>query len=400
MVTTTNTTMPSNSSASRIGAWFIQFLLWFTWAWFLLCYFRFNLGPNTHQSCHRGGHRAGHHSGYQSAQQPGQNNCQDSLDSFWDDPWAYIPLLITYFAYLISSFGFSNTFSYLNHMNRGSTINLYVGKLFYTPLVCDFQIKCYHNERRTSTTTTNGKTKTSTNTVRVDTYNEIQSFKYMSWRDVSGPFNLNIQRVIENPNNTFVKLKINYEMELADDGSKEDYEAQKQNIIERNRNRDLLYDFSEITKIKGHNTFNLVCLGDNPNPYVCSSLYILSALFGIVELYKKYVDQYCILQEFTIKKLISTRSDLNDPNLLGQYSSRMPKIIICNTETSYDDPSRVGETTEIPDLPDINELNQNNSISDQNINYSNSNIINSNTFSYDHSKSNNFTYGYDKNKSD
>ncbi len=71
-------------------------------------------------------------------------------------------------------------------------------------------------------------------------------------------------------------------------------------------------------KITALNNFNLVCIRENEPCGISFFMFMVFTILPFAEFYKCYINSYCINQHFKIRKLISTRYDLNID--LYQYS--------------------------------------------------------------------------------
>ena len=269
---------------------------------------------------------------------------------------AYVPFIIIYIIYLINMFC-SQTFAYLSNKKTGNNIYSYMGGLFYTPAYVDFHIQCYHNETRTHHyKDSNGNSQWRTETVRVNTYSETCSFKYMTWRDVSGAFNLNIQGYARDPKLAMVKLRIHFDIEFANDGTVNDFEAQKNYFIQRNRYRDTHYDFTQTNRLDGYSEFNLVNIGEQVNPSIGACWLVFYTFLTMAEFYKSYVDSFCIHQDFKLLKIVSTRQNLNLQEIFRPYILRVPTIIVQDNTIVFNDPSKLGSVSVVPDLPSLDDI--------------------------------------------
>ena len=56
----------------------------------------------------------------------------------------------------------------------------------------------------------------------------------------------------------------------------------------------------------------------------------------MAQIYKKYVDSFCIYQTFKIRKLISTRFNLLSPLYNEQYKQIAPALNLTGTILAYD----------------------------------------------------------------
>ena len=228
---------------------------------------------------------------------------------------------VSYLVYIILEFC-SNTAKYL--CNKSSDLGMYykMGKLFQTPPVISFHCECYHYETHYYTTTdSEGRTHTESRTERVTTYRETYNVPYYSARDVSGLFYLNCDRAnIEKK--YYIKLELKEEINFADAISLYDYEREKSDFWARNRFRDVYFDFSESRVIPGIKHHNLVKLKVNEPCMVNFFWFFLFTFFTFSELYKLYFESVCIFQRFKVRKIVSTRYDLNQP----EYQVLVPQI--------------------------------------------------------------------------
>ena len=279
--------------------------------------------------------------------------CRLFIDNFHI---TYLPFIIVYTVYLVWNFCCSETIQYLLNTSVSNTIYQLMESLFYTPARIIFKLQGYHNEIRKTSTNVNGKNNTKTETVRVNTYSETMNFKYMSWRDVSGKFELNISDFKRDPNKALVKLKLTLEVELAKDGTQTDFDAQKEYFISKNRNKDQFYDFNQIETLDGLHLYNLVKLSDSGNTNISLCYFIISTFFCFAELYKKYLNKFCLKQSFIIRKLYSTKQNLNLADNFKPHLKRSPTIIINEKVVTYDDPSKLGVVSLVPELPNLEEI--------------------------------------------
>ena len=240
-----------------------------------------------------------------------------------------------YLVYMILEFC-SPTARYLCHKTTGNGMYQKMGVLFRTHPDISFHCECYHYETRHYTERdSNGNTHTRTETVRVTTYTESFSIPYYSSRDVSGLFYLNCDKAFIRKK-AFIKLKLKEEINFADAISYMDYEYYKSAFWRRNRFRDVYMDFHETRTIPGLLHHNLVNIG-NENP--CSVnffFYFVSVLLTLCQFYKSYVDSFCVTQGFKVRKLVSTRYDLNQPVYVQKYTPLIPQINLIKEQYNYE----------------------------------------------------------------
>ena len=151
-----------------------------------------------------------------------------------------------------------------------------------------------------------------TQRVRVTTHQETYDFPYYSERDVSGLFYLDCDTAFVN-RKCYILLDIFDEINFADAISYMDYQTQKDLFWRRNRFRDVRFHFEESRFIPGLVRENLVSLTESDPCCVNFFFYFLFTLLTFVEFYRIYFDSLCIYQTYRIRKLVSTRYDLNQP---------------------------------------------------------------------------------------
>ena len=201
-----------------------------------------------------------------------------------------------------------------------------------TPPLINFHCECYHYETVTTTTTdSEGNTHTSTSTTRVTTYRETYSMPYYSSRDVSGLFLLNCDKAIAQ-SKYYIKLELVEEINFADAISVFDYQREKSAFWRRNRFRDVHFDFRESRTIPGMKHHNLVKLQAEEPCMVNFFWFFLFTFLTFGEIYKLYFDSCCIFQRFKVRKLVSTRYDLNQP----VYQVFVPQIDLISQQYQYD----------------------------------------------------------------
>ena len=234
-----------------------------------------------------------------------------------------------YVAYLIFEFC-SPICKFLCHKTHNEGLKQKLGNLFKIGPVFTLHCECYHYEIRTVRVRAapprkgggrsrggkkkgrsgGGHRKTShhlpryrTKTVRrkVVTHRETVRFPYASSRDVSGPFRLDCDRE-HAMGKVYVRLELGYNIAFADNETQGDYQRFKSDFYNRTRRRDAEMNFSENKYIPNFENYIFVCIRDQEPCGVNIGLYILFTLIPIVELYKSYVNSYCLDQTFTIKK--------------------------------------------------------------------------------------------------
>ena len=243
---------------------------------------------------------------------------------------AYGGLGFFYLFYLILEFC-SPTSKYL--CNKSSDAGIYekMGRHFRTPPEIRFHCECYHYETRHHTRRdSQGRVEHYTTRERVTTYTETYSLPYYSERDVSGLFYLNCEKAYVQKKH-YIKLELKEEINFADAISYYDYERAKDRFWRRNRFRDVHFDFTESRVIPGMVHHNLIKMTAKEPCSVSFGLFFVFTLLTFSEFYKSYVNSFCVYQKFKVRKLVSTRYDLNQP----VYQGFVPQINIIIQQFEY-----------------------------------------------------------------
>ena len=249
--------------------------------------------------------------------------------------YACYAFLFCYIVYLITEFC-SPTFSYLRHQKDNNRMYDKMGELFRTAPTITFTAQCYHYETRHHTSKdANGHVQHSTERVRINTHYDKMIMPYYSARDVSGLFLLDIGKA-SSIQKAFIKLHLQKEINFADPISYSDYLFHKEAFWQRNRYRDVHMDFHEFRDIPGFHTHNLVQIGDYHPAGVSVGLYVLCTLLTVCQFYKRYVDSFCVFQNYKIRKLISTRYNLLLPDYVQQYAPITPALNLTGSVMTYD----------------------------------------------------------------
>jgi hypothetical protein len=263
-----------------------------------------------------------------------------------------------YIAYIITAFC-SPTFSYLFNKHKADSIHDYMKGMFYTAPKLTWHIECYHYETRVHHhKNSDGSTSTTHERVKIVTHTASEDFHYYSWRDISGLFLLDSHKVFRSQKKIYIKLELDHDVDLADDITKYDYQRQKDDFYSRHRWRDVHVDLSERRHIPGLNQFNMVRISNVHPPCVNKWMYLLFVfILPLVEFYKMYVEQFCINQDYKIKKVISTRFNLNQPQHFEPYQHLVPALVI------FEQPRMVyNEQTvlihDTPSIPTLDELDE------------------------------------------
>ena len=221
------------------------------------------------------------------------------------------------------------TGKYICHKISGEGIHEKMGRYFRTAPIIKFHLEWYHYlEKKNIKTDKSGRVDLSIKAKKEVSSREDYEMPYYSERDVSGLFYLNFDKAIAKKK-VYIKLKIKEEINFADAISIIDYHKEIDNFYERKK--DVYLDYKEERFVPDLIHHNLISLGKN-EPFLSKYFFfILSTLLTLSELYKLYFDSLCISQIFKIRKLISTRYDLNQP----KYEQFIPQIIIINQTYNY-----------------------------------------------------------------
>jgi hypothetical protein len=281
------------------------------------------------------------------------------------EPYAAIATFVaTYIGYIITCFC-SPTFSYLKHKHKAQSIHTYMHKLFSTAPEISFHVECYHYVTTYHTSYSNGRSRRTTRRSKVVTHRETQPFTYYSWRDISGLFILDSHKIIRSHKKAYIKLELEKNIELNDDITRYDYQRQKDDIYNRNRGRDTHMSFWETREISDYSQYNLIKISDVNPRFVNVWCYVLFIILPFIEFYKIYVNQYCVDQDYTIKKLVSTRYNLNLPEHSSMYENLKPALSIFDQpRQEFSNSAQVLHDT--PQLPSLDELEEAKKFTNQN----------------------------------
>ena len=238
----------------------------------------------------------------------------------------YLVLFIfAYLIYIILEFC-SPTARYLRNKKNAQGIYRQMSINFKTPPIISWSCECYHYETRHYTTTNDkGEIEHHSTTEKVVTCTGSSSMTYYSSRDISGPFLLNCDERTINQK-YYIKLELNDEINFADSYTTSDYLIQKNSFISAYKYRDAHFDFSERRYIPGLVEYNLINIGKEKPGCLNSCVFFIFTMLSFAELYKFYFNSKCIYQKFTIKKIISTRYNLKEPEYGIRYQNSIPSI--------------------------------------------------------------------------
>ena len=247
-----------------------------------------------------------------------------------NDEIFYVLFIIIYIVYMILEFC-SSSCSYLMHKSSSMGIYDNIYRLVSTHPEIIFHCETYHYEYRRNYRQPGNQRPSKQ---RVTTYREDYPLPYYSSRDISGLFALNCDKNVVQ-NKAYIQLELLEEINFADSISYMDYEAARSDFYMRNRPRDYYMDYSERRHVPGLTQYNLVKLGNAEPIYVNIGFFILATIFMCAEFYKCQIDKLCVPQRFIIRKIISTRYDLNIPRFQQQYQYFMPALDLYNQQYTY-----------------------------------------------------------------
>eukprot|EP00826_Nyctotherus_ovalis_P037761 TRINITY_DN3472_c0_g2_i4.p1 TRINITY_DN3472_c0_g2~~TRINITY_DN3472_c0_g2_i4.p1 ORF type:complete len:393 (+),score=64.68 TRINITY_DN3472_c0_g2_i4:154-1332(+) len=196
-----------------------------------------------------------------------------------------------------------------------------IDKMFKAAPLVTLNVACYHYR----TVYSRGISSTG----RVVTHLGSEEFRYTSWRDASGEFILGTSKAEHNESVAYVLFDLSLDVQFASDGTAEDYGRAKQSIIERNR-FDRFQEYYQQNSIPHFQDSFLIQVTDQPPCCFGLGYFIFFGLLTFNAFYSTYFDCYCHKQEFTIRKVISTRADLNAPDMQSQYAYYDPRMQVAN----------------------------------------------------------------------
>ena len=268
----------------------------------------------------------------------------------------YILLSISYLIYIIMEFC-SSTSKYLRNKKTGQEMYDTMGSFFSAPPSIIFDCQCYHyNTIHYTTKDEKGNEHYHTREEKVITYSESYYLPYYSARDVSGLFYINCDEAVIKKK-MYIKLELKEEINFADGISYMDYEYYKEQFWKRNRFRDVYMDFNETRKVPGLVHHNLIKISQNEPCFVSFGWFMFFTLLTVSEFYKLYINTLFVYQQFKIRKIISTRYDLNEPAYEEKYSKLAPQLNLITEQFKYepDNYNYINKDSQL-DLPTEEEL--------------------------------------------
>ena len=265
---------------------------------------------------------------------------------------SFIIFAIIYIIYIILEFC-SKTSRYLCNKSTSQGMCEKMGNYFRTPPIIQFYGECYHYETRHHTRIdSQGNIEHYTTEVKVVTYTEGYELPYYSERDVSGLFYLNCEEAYVAKKH-FIKLELLEEINFADAISYSDYEREKSYFCQRISFRDDYFYFSEKRYIPGMDHLILVKLVEKEPCMANYFFFFISTILTIAEIYRIYFNSLCVYQKFKVRKIVSTRYDLNQQ----VYQELAPQINLIVAQYKYEqkDYNYLNQDYE-PQLPTKEEL--------------------------------------------
>ena len=221
-------------------------------------------------------------------------------------------LIAVYIVYLILEFC-SSTSRYLRRKNSSEGIKNKMGELYKAQPSIKFYAECYHYETETYTVTNDeGEEEERTRSVKVISHRETKYFSYYSVRDISGLLNLN-RDTAQIKRKSYIKLELKEEINFADSISISDYERQKSNFKITCKKLDTYMDFSEHWSLPGMTHHNLIKINDKEPCMANFFWYFIFTILTFGQFYKIYIASLCIYQNYKIRKIMSTRYNINSP---------------------------------------------------------------------------------------
>lgn len=243
--------------------------------------------------------------------------------------------------YCLTAICSSKTYKYLSQLKNAPSIHKYMEKLFYTGPVIKMTCISFHYDYSHSN-------KGRTTRHRRTTHTDEEYFKICSWRDNSGLFN-----VEQNSKKNYLRMKIDLDVEFADQITKYDYFRLKENMIQRNRYRDMCMDYVEEIDLKGgYERFNLIRLGSQ-ECLISKFWFILFSIIPCLQCYKSFFNSRCAEQKFILKKIISSRYNLHTEQKRNEYYSFNPGVKINNEQNYFNNQPQEIASVEMPSEEEI-----------------------------------------------
>lgn len=243
---------------------------------------------------------------------PSENNLSTYFNTY------LCTLIIIYVIYFIVEM-LSPTSEYLRNKKDDKNFQEMMNQFIGSHPIITYEIKNYHYIA---------------NIIKLYTRCTSKEFKYCSSRDVSGPFYINYEKSFR-LNKPFIKLKLEEQITFADKTSSSDYNWDVADFIFSNHEDDY-YEYVEKRNCPGFKPLHLILLGKE-NPSSINFLwFVISVLMSLGEIYRLYLNSFCINQEYAIKKIISTNYNLSNPKYDKALKSTIPSINFDDQKYVYD----------------------------------------------------------------
>ena len=166
--------------------------------------------------------------------------------------------------------------------------------------------------------------------------------------------------------NYFIKLQLSQKINFVDEGTIADYQRKQSDFISL-YSFDKFYDFNEKRYIPGVDEYLLVKICDEEPACVNFGLFYLFSLLTLGEFYKIYFNYFCLKQDYTIKKIISTRYNLNLEEFNLRYKNVNPVFNFIKIQYTFE-PSDYNYLNKDYSLPSQEEVENANNNSNKNKN--------------------------------
>ena len=154
-------------------------------------------------------------------------------------------------------------------------------------------------------------------------FSATQLFKYRFSKDICSPFVLNSQN-INLIKKHYIKLRLVEEIKFADSETTHEYAIQKSAFIRKikRKYKDSKFIIEERKYIPGLKNYNSISIKNKEPRSIgfCNLFLFILLTFG--EFYKIYFNSLCSYQSFTIEKVVTTHSYLNQNDFEKDYENK------------------------------------------------------------------------------
>ena len=262
--------------------------------------------------------------------------------------WKYVIFgFIFIYAMYLYQFLNANSIKFLSNISNSEGIYKILEKNFTQPPEINVDVRCYHSSVNSSRSTRRS----------VTTFKKKFIFPYYSWKDISGLFLLKQDKTKKYP---FLRLYLKSDINFADSISYSDFTIYKNALREKYEKYDSFFSIHDDKIIPDFEEFYLIPLDPNNIPCCISKgLYIFFSIFFLGQFYKTYFQKKCYAQNFTIRKIVSTRYDVtNNQNYYQmepgyKYNEKLVVFERKNTEKINEDFQLIQ-----PNQDELNNANQ------------------------------------------